>query len=99
LQACEIFGTVGILEVQFRLQPAIPDTSSRTEVPQFLPFINSGGVVDPLGLHQGGLLEVSLEVVSTIARKGLLPDRGELSSNPITRRWGVSQYVLVQEEL
>jgi len=40
-------------KVQFRLQPAISGISTRTEVPQFLPFSNSGWVVDPLGLHQG----------------------------------------------
>lgn len=52
-QVCGIWGSVGISEVQFRLQLAISSISSRTEVPQFLPFSNSGWVVDPLGLHQG----------------------------------------------
>jgi hypothetical protein len=44
---CGIWGSVGILQVQFRLQSAISRISPRTDLPQFVSFSNSGGGGQP----------------------------------------------------
>jgi hypothetical protein len=44
---CGIWGSMGILQVQFRLQSAISRISPRTDLPQFVSFSNSGGGGQP----------------------------------------------------